>query len=322
VTDPKKEEGAASRPLEPLEPLEAGVLGEHDTLVDPPLVGTQAPAEEQRKAEVAARARRLYGDDADDEGSDEEADRVLAALDRRIASERAGPQKIAPHSDGGSNVAYTAVARPARGLWVRDPTGKVKITADAEGKNAPSGRAATAAEREAPTVMSVGRALARDRARVRARLAAAALVLVGIAVAAWLWVGRTSAREILGEAGWSARAERPAATLRAPFVAPPPFSPRAPSASVASAVGSNARAEAAPPAPFEGRSSASRGGAAVRAALPTHAVTSQGGDRRLGVNAPPGGTVSTRAPGAASSAVPAKPGSAAATDENGYLEVP
>jgi len=97
-------------------------------------------------------------------------DEILGAYERKRAAERAGPQKFSRDSDGGSNVAYAATTEPARGLWLRDPTSKVKIAKEPEAKST---------ARDAPTVV-----IARARAKARAGFALASIGLAAGVLAA------------------------------------------------------------------------------------------------------------------------------------------
>lgn len=167
MSDKRKNDAALLRALEAA-----------DTVVDPPRAENPEPsasAEEKQKAEWAARASLLYGDEDDDEDVDDAAvDRLVTGLDRRIAASRGGPKVTSRNSDGGANVAYASTAKPFRGRRLRDPTGKVLV------KDASLARVSSkAAELEAPTVL-VERVLHRAKGRRRAwRMVLAGGVLLG-----------------------------------------------------------------------------------------------------------------------------------------------
>jgi len=295
VTDEqKKKETIASRTLEP------GVLEPHDTIVDPPLA-EEALTEEQRRAQRVARAKLLWGKDDDEEMDDAEAERLLASIDRSIARRRAGPQRIAAHSDGGSNVAYSGTAVPVAALWQRAPTTKVKIAPDPADK--PVGaRNPGSADREVPTVV-VGRV----RAKTRANLATAAMALVGVVglgAAAWLWAGGTSVPERAGvakAANSSAGAEAQPLASRTPSEAVAASSAAISPASIGG-TGSSAGVEAAAPPQGDAHANAA-GHVSPPANAGRRAVSRPDGSasHRVGGAAPTNAAVSPRGPAAASS---------------------
>lgn len=85
---------------------------------------------------------------------DSEVERLLAALNRRAAAERAGPQVVARDSNGRANVAYSGTAKPVKRMTPRQPSPKVQIQLT----------------RDAPTVVDVERALKRNRVKAASLL--------------------------------------------------------------------------------------------------------------------------------------------------------